>query len=138
MHASYAWLMCMQLSVFGCTDFDIVVPVPLSKERLYERGFNQAELLAKDIAKQFHMPCVTNALKKRKNTKRQSELSMEQRNRNVRDAFVLDRADAIYKKHVLLIDDIFTTGATVREASAVLSCAAETITVCTVAKTMMK
>ena len=114
LHTSFAMLMCAQLLSFGCTDFDVVVPTPLSKERLRERGFNQAELIAKDIAKQFHAPCVSNALKKCRDTERQSELDMHQRDRNVRGAFALSSPDAVRGKKVLLVDDIFTTGATMR------------------------
>ena len=135
LHTSFAMLMCAQLLSFGCTDFDVVVPTPLSKERLRERGFNQAELIAKDIAKQFHAPCVSNALKKCRDTERQSELDMHQRDRNVRGAFALSSPDAVRGKKVLLVDDIFTTGATMREAAKTLSAVSKSVTACVLAKT---
>lgn len=135
LHTSFAMMMCAQLLSFGCTDFDVVVPTPLSKERLRERGFNQAELIAKDIAKQFHAPCVSNALKKCRDTERQSELDMHQRDRNVRRAFALSSPDAVRGKKVLLVDDIFTTGATMREAAKTLSAVSKSVTACVLAKT---
>lgn len=135
LHTSFAMMMCAQLLSFGCTDFDVVVPTPLSKERLRERGFNQAELIAKDIAKQFHAPCVSNALKKCRDTERQSELDMHQRDRNVRGAFALSSPDAVRGKKVLLVDDIFTTGATMREAAKTLSAVSKSVTACVLAKT---
>lgn len=137
LHVSFALMICDRLHAFGCTDFDVVVPVPLSNERLRERGFNQAELIAKDIAKRFHVPCAANALKKCKNTKRQSELHMNQRSANVRGAFVLSSPETVCGKNVLLVDDIFTTGATMREAAAVLSAVSKSVSACTVAKTNM-
>lgn len=135
LHTSFAMMMCAQLLSFGCTDFDVVVPTPLSNERLRERGFNQAELIAKDIAKQFHAPCVSNALKKCRDTERQSELDMHQRDRNVRGAFALSSPDAVREKKVLLVDDIFTTGATMREAAKTLSAVSKSVTACVLAKT---
>lgn len=135
LHTSFAMMMCAQLLSFGCTNFDVVVPTPLSKERLRERGFNQAELIAKDIAKQFHSPCVSNALKKCRDTERQSELDMHQRDRNVRGAFALSSPDAVRGKKVLLVDDIFTTGATMREAAKTLSAVSKSVTACVLAKT---
>lgn len=135
LHASFAQMMCSQILSFGCTDFDAVVPVPLSEERLRERGFNQSELLAKDIAKRFHVPCVSNALKKCRNTKRQSELHENQRSKNVLGAFALSSPDAVRGKKVLLVDDIFTTGATMREAAKTLSAVSKSVTACVLAKT---
>ena len=135
LHTSFAMMMCAQLLSFGCTDFDVVVPIPLSKERLRERGFNQAELIAKDIAKQFHVPCVSNALKKCQDTERQSELNIHQRSKNIRGAFALNNPDAVRGKNVLLVDDIFTTGATMREAAKTLSAVSKSVTACVLAKT---
>ena len=135
LHTSFAMMMCAQLLSFGCTDFDVVVPIPLSKERLRERGFNQAELIAKDIAKQFHVPCVSNALKKCWDTERQSELNIHQRSKNIRGAFALSNPDAVRGKNVLLVDDIFTTGATMREAAKTLSAVSKSVTACVLAKT---
>lgn len=135
LHTPFALMLCSQLRSFHCTEFEIVIPVPLSEERLKERGFNQAELIAKEIAKAFHVPCVSDALKKCRNTKRQSDLRGAERSKNIRDAFVLSNSDAVRGKTVLLVDDIFTTGATMREAAAVLSAACKCVYACAVAKT---
>lgn len=135
LHTSFSLMLCDCLFRFGCTAFDAVIPVPLSAERLKERGYNQSELIARDIAEKFHVPCICNVLQKSKNTKRQSELRGAERKRNVRGSFVLNNPNAIRGKTILLTDDIFTTGATMREAAAVLAAASVRIFACAVAKT---
>lgn len=134
---SYARIICSCLRNFSCTDFDVVVPVPLSKERMAERGFNQSELIARKVSEAFSVPCISNELIKRRHTKRQSELPMSERFKNVRGAFALNKPDKIRDKRVLLIDDIYATGATMREAALVLSGTAKNIIACTAAKTNM-
>lgn len=133
LHGSFSKLMCEQLVKQGCTDFDAVVPIPLSKERYRERGYNQAGLLAEDIARHFSVPYICDALYRKRNTQRQSELAHQYREGNVRGAFALGNAENLKDKHVLLIDDIFTTGATIREASRILAKSGCRITVSTVA-----
>lgn len=137
LHTSFSLMIWERLSLLGRTDFDVVIPIPLSQKRFKERGYNQAGLIAKDLAKRFGIPVYSDALVKNKHTARQSELRMDERSKNVRGAFFLNRPETIRNKRVLLVDDIFTTGATVREASNVLSQAAENVTVCTVAKAVL-
>ncbi len=133
LHGSFSKLMCDQLIKQDCTIFDALVPIPLSKERFKERGYNQAGLLAEDIAAHFGVPYIPDALIRKRNTLRQSELAHQYREGNVRGAFALGNAGVLSKKHVLLVDDIFTTGATVREASKILAKSGCRITVSTVA-----
>lgn len=130
---SFANMLCERLISDGCTDFDVVIPVPLSKERMKERGYNQSALIAKEIAKRFSAVYNGNALIRRKHTERQSNLAHKYREHNVRAAFALKDPKAVRDKHVLLVDDIFTTGATVRSAVRPLAKYAATITVCTIA-----
>ena len=88
--------------------FDAVVPVPLHRSRLRRRGFNQAELLARGVARKINSP-VSGTLQVVRTTRDQVELSAAQRRTNVAGAFrAMDRLDG----RVLLIDDVFTTGAT--------------------------
>ena len=92
--------------------FDAMVPVPLHARRLQDRGYNQAEVLAKLISQKNGIPVIT-ALKRTKNTRRQSSISVvEKRSENVENAFSIN-ADVKGKK-ILLVDDVRTTGSTAR------------------------
>jgi len=100
--------------------FDLVVPVPLHRKKLKERGFNQAELLAKVIATHFGLKLVKNNLQKVKATKSQTSLSKKKRIENIKGAFQFRNKDKFRAKKILLVDDVYTTGTTVREAARVL------------------
>ena len=95
---------------------DIVIPLPLSPERLEERGFNQAITLAKHLAKD---KLITHTLIKTRDTAPQRTLDREARQRNIANAFALQaNTDVAFKgKHVLLVDDVTTTGATLAAAA---------------------
>lgn len=95
----------------------VLVPVPLSNEKIRERGFNQCELLAMETGRRLGIP-VRNCLRKVKNTPSQSKLTRGSRRESVKGAFQL-RAN-LSGEQILLIDDIFTTGATAGECAQVL------------------
>lgn len=95
---------------------DAVMPVPLHKEKLRFRGFNQAEVLAEGIGKKMGLPVYTNVLFRVKNTIPQKGLSDRERRENLKHAFRVNakRKELIPQlKRVLLVDDIYTTGATI-------------------------
>lgn len=96
------------------TDADALIPVPLNREKIISRGFNQAELLALKMGRVLNLP-VVNCLDRVRSTPSQSKLTREQREINLQGVFQLN-ADIKYKK-VILIDDILTTGATADECS---------------------
>jgi len=103
---------------------DVIVPVPLHTARLRDRGYNQAALLAREMARRVGTgpspPEVDErSLVRRRATAPQVELDMEQRKENVRDAFRCSN-EALAGKHVLLIDDVCTTGATLEACAAAL------------------
>lgn len=100
--------------------FDLVVPIPLHRKKLKERGFNQAELLARVIATHFGLKLVKDNLKRVKATKSQTSLSKKQRIENIKGAFQFRNKDKFRAKKILLVDDVYTTGTTVREAARVL------------------
>lgn len=135
MSVPFGRMMCARLDELGVSHFDAVVPVPLSRKRFIERGFNQAELLAKRIASHFNVPCFTDVLKKPKETQRQSELHRDEREKNVRGAYALENGERVRDKCVLLVDDVFTTGATLRETARILSCTTLSVIACTIART---
>ncbi len=96
--------------------YDFILPIPIHKKRLQERGFNQATLLAKGIAKVEGVPVLTDELVRKRYTVAQSSLDSAARQQNIVGAFEVRNPDIISGKRLLLIDDVFTTGATIREA----------------------
>jgi len=100
-----------------------VVPVPIHPERLKNRGYNQAELIAEILAKKLDLPIVTDYLIRSKNTLAQKNLDPVSRRKNLREAFRINHNSKFYEiqlKNILLIDDIYTTGSTADACSAVL------------------
>lgn len=91
-------------------DFDYLIPVPLSKKRLSERGYNPAEIIAKAISEKFKIPVISDILLKIKDTKPQSTLSHHEREANIKDAYTCSKD--VTGKNIILIDDVFTTGYT--------------------------
>lgn len=95
-----------------------IIPVPLHPSRLRERGFNQALELARPVAARLDLPIYHQAVQRRRNTAIQSQLSPQERKRNVRGAFALRGTFAM--RHVAIIDDVLTTGHTVGELAKTL------------------
>ena len=97
---------------------DLLAPVPLHRSRRRERGFNQAELLASELARISGIPVDSALLRRERATETQTGLAHNQRRLNVRGAFAVRRAVA--GRHIALVDDVITTGATVSECARVL------------------
>ncbi len=98
-------------------EIDSVVPVPLHWRKKQERGFNQSELMARKISKRLSIPISTNNLFRAKNTLSQTHLSRTERQENVKGAFKVKNPELYYQKHVLLVDDVLTTGMTASECA---------------------
>jgi ComF family protein len=114
--------------------FDVIVAMPLHWRKKLLRGFNQSELLARSVSRRTGIPIV-NALRRRKGTAPQAGLTRAQRRTNVAGAFEVRKRDLVNGRHVLLIDDVFTTGATAGACSAVLKRAgAKRVSVLTLAR----
>ena len=96
------------------------MPVPISRKRLKSRGYNQSELIAKEIAYNSNLILETGCLYKVKNIVEQSKLNKEERLKNIQGVYELVNKEKLYKKKILLVDDIFTTGSTVNECAKVL------------------
>lgn len=96
---------------------DVIVPVPLHRERLRQREFNQSLLLADHIGRVLGIPVSYTNLIRTTPSPPQTTLSKKSRLKNLRGAFALQYPREIIKKRVLLIDDVFTTGATVNECA---------------------
>jgi len=97
-----------------------ILPIPLYKRRLREREFNQSALLANYLAKNLGIPLFLNSLVKVRDTMPQVRLGAKERKKNPKNAFEVKDKEFIQGKELLLIDDVFTTGATVKECSKVL------------------
>jgi ComF family protein len=101
-------------------DYDVVIPVPLHWRRLWWRGFNQAALLAAEVAERLALPLDATSFVRIRFTNPQTARHHDDRVRNVRRAFSVARPKSIAGKRVLLVDDVMTTGATVDECARVL------------------
>jgi ComF family protein len=116
-------------------DVDALVPVPLGRGRERARGFNQAALIAARLADALHLPVRSRWLVRVRETAPQTELAASERQRNVRHAFAA--ADAVAGRHVVVVDDVFTTGATAAECARALRAAgARQVGVLTVARVL--
>jgi len=90
----------------------LLVPVPLHPHRLRERGFNQALLLARVLGRRRGLTLAARALVRKRHTRAQPGLAAEERRRNLRDAFAVTSPDTVRGRHIVLVDDVLTTGAT--------------------------
>jgi len=105
----------------GIPKVDAVIPVPLHEKRLRHREFNQSALIANHIAKRAGVSLILDCLIKAKDTAHQVGLHSKERRRNIKNAFKIKNHHLIKGKKILLIDDVITTGATIRECSRVLA-----------------
>ena len=115
--------------------YDIIIPVPISKKRNKERGYNQSFLIAKELSKKQNIKLENNCLIKSKNIIEQSKLNKEQRQKNIEGVYSVTNKQNIENKSILLVDDIYTTGSTVNECSKLLkNLKVEKIGILTIAK----
>lgn len=98
---------------------EALVPIPLHGSRRRKRGFNQAELLAKELSRRSGIPMEGRLLIRKKRTKPQKELNDRERISNLKNAFSVRKGKISYQK-IILVDDIYTTGSTVEEAARIL------------------
>ncbi len=99
---------------------DAIIPVPITEKRLRERGFNQSFIIGEEISGITGCPVLHATLLKTRETKDQYSLSKDERRTNIKGVFAVKDKISIQGKRLLLVDDLFTTGYTVREASRVL------------------
>ena len=100
--------------------YDIIMPIPISKKRMKQRGYNQSALIAKNLAKTLNTEYKENVLVKIKDNKPQSELGQHERSANVKGVYNLKEPKKVYQKKILLVDDIYTTGSTANECAKIL------------------
>lgn len=100
-------------------DIDVIIPAPMHRRDIWRRGFNQAALIAREVGRELGIPVDEKAVFKHRRTQAQKELDRLSRTRNLRNAFTAD-STKLKGKRVLLIDDICTTGSTLRELTSVI------------------
>lgn len=111
-------IMAEEMKPAGFLDgIDILLPIPLSKKRYWQRGYNQSEMLARGMSEVTGLPVITKAVRRTNFRQSQTSLTRKERQENVEGTFVLRHPELLENKHVLLIDDICTTGATLLACS---------------------
>lgn len=105
----------MEMSMAGFFEgIDVIIPMPLHPRRMRERGYNQSEYIARGIREVTGLPIDTSHVERVRNTPKQALQKGEERAHNVKEAFAVNHPEALYKKHILLVDDLITTGETMR------------------------
>ncbi|MBC6685826.1 ComF family protein [Wolbachia pipientis] len=116
---------------------EVIIPIPLHKMRLFKRKYNQAALLAKELSKLSNLSYTPFAIKRLRHTAPQAGLSLKQREKNLKKAFKTSNKEFIKNKIVILVDDVVTTGATVRSCSQeILNSGAKEVRVLSLARTV--
>ncbi len=124
-HLSYAkplaqYLHARLLQCDYCELIDVIIPIPMTKRAIHNRGYNQSVLLAQELSKLSGITTDAESLKKRKETRKQHDLNSADRQVNLHGAFAVTAAEKITGKTILLCDDVYTTGATFDEAARTL------------------
>ena len=137
-HNALAFVPWLRKAGAGMLDeADAIIPVPLHRLRLLKRRYNQASIMAHYLGRDAHIPVIHDALLRTRSTKTQGHLNFQQRRKNVKRAFAVSdiRADAINGKTLILIDDVYTTGSTVKECTkALLKSGAKEVHILTLAR----
>jgi len=106
-------------------NIDFIIPAPLHHIKRALRGYNQSFYIAKQLGKLLNIPCNTKIVKRISNKESQTSFNLEQRKKNIKNAFSVINPNLITNKNLLLVDDIITTGATLNECAKTLKEAAE-------------
>lgn len=113
--------------------YDVLIPVPISNKR--KRGYNQSELICKELSTKLDVPICMNVVIKYKDNKSQSTLNKIERIKNVENVYIIKNINKIKDKKVLLVDDIYTTGSTVNEiANNLIKSGVKDVGIITIAK----
>ena len=114
--------------------FDLIVPVPLHRSRLWQRGYNQSAFFAQGLAESLNIPWSNRYLQRIKKTKTQTRKSKLERLKSVENAFRATNIDEVRHQHLLLVDDVITTGATLEACgTALLAAGIKELSVATIA-----
>lgn len=106
--------------IYEDVEFDLICSVPIHKRKFRKKEFNQSDLLGKELSKRMNVDFYKDLLIKKKNTKGQHELSQKERERNLKNSFIVNEKYNIKGYKILLVDDVITTGSTLNECSRML------------------
>lgn len=107
-------LFAKEISEFSwLKDIDIILPIPLAKQKMHKRGYNQSAYIAIGMNEILHTTVDTQSVVRKKNTQTQTQMNRLERMKNMENAFEVVNASALENKHVLIIDDVITSGATI-------------------------
>ena len=119
-------------------NIDLILPLPLSQKRLQQRGYNQAALIAQGIASELKIPVVTNAVNRKVNTVTQTGKDRMTRWQTMQDVFAVVKEASLQNKHILLVDDVVTTGASLEACGEkILAVPGTKLSIATVAYTIL-
>ncbi|MFZ1980630.1 MAG: ComF family protein, partial [Smithella sp.] len=119
------------------TDYSLIIPVPLHIKRLRKRGFNQSLVLARAVEHKRQIPVNFSVLKRHKFTLTQTGSNRDERKENIKGAFEVTDKKKIDGKNIILIDDVYTTGATINEcAKTLIKAGAQKVAVLTLARVL--
>lgn len=125
------------LSELPIPKVDGAIPVPLHNKRLHQREFNQTASISRHLSKELKIPLMLHVLKKTKETPPQTDVTGKERLKNIKNVFAA--SEEIKDLDLLVIDDVITTGATIREcAKALIKAGAKSVTVIALARSMPK
>lgn len=110
----------MRAATISEWQIDYIIPVPLHRLKIAERGYNQSYYISKGIGRKFNIPVINNLVRRIKYTQSQTKLTREERENNLSGAFRVHAADKIKSKNILIVDDVITTGATTNECARIL------------------
>jgi ComF family protein len=128
-------LLGYELKDSNFNEIDLIIPVPLHFKRLRQRGYNQSELIAAGISEVLKKPVDTHSLKRKTKTSSQTKKNRYERWLNVNEVFEVAKPESVANKHILLIDDVVTTGATLESCTqALLACTNVKVSIATLAK----
>lgn len=99
---------------------DGIIPVPLHHKKEAQRGYNQSLLIAEGLSNVLHIPILDKALVRNRHTESQTKKTRAERMQNMQDAFAIKQANVLINKHLLLLDDVLTTGATLESCAITL------------------
>jgi ComF family protein len=120
---------------FNFSEYSLLIPVPLHVKKLRDRGFNQSLLLAKEMGKKYNLPVNFSLLKRNKFTLTQTGLNKAEREQNIKGAFAVTNREKVRGENIILIDDVYTTGATINEcAKMLLKAGAQKVSVLTLSR----
>ncbi|MBU3713969.1 MAG: ComF family protein [Ferruginibacter sp.] len=117
------------------SDIDAVIPLPMHKKKEFKRGYNQAKIVAEGVARAMQIPVIDDVVIRNRITETQTRKHRAERWENVEESFVVLHKEKIIGKHILLVDDVITTGATLEAcAIAILSSPGTTLSIATLAR----